>query len=92
MGPGSSTGEKCEENLIMKGMMRLMALNKLILVLVAIIFLCNIVLYFVVQVGGESIILSVAITLTELFALVLTLWYWMEHTSKIHTGKFHHLP
>ena len=55
-----------------------MALNKLLLVLITIIFLCNFVMYFVVKIDGESLILTIAITMTEVLALIFTLWYWRQ--------------
>jgi len=68
-----------------------MALNKLLLVLITIIFLCNFVMYFVVKIDGESLILTIAITMTEVLALIFTLWYWMEHASELRANRFHRL-
>ena len=69
-----------------------MGITKLTFAVAGLILLCNSILYYIVKIDGSSLILTVAVALTELVAIIFVLWYWEEHLSIKRTNKFHHLP
>lgn len=66
--------------------------NRLIIAIISIMFFANFALYFVIRMDGDSLILSVAVSLAEAIALVAVVGYWMNHAGSKHISSFHHLP
>jgi hypothetical protein len=52
--------------------------KRLILIVVATIFVGNIFLFFLVNRDGDSLIISIVLSITEILLLSFTLWYWEE--------------
>lgn len=63
--------------------------TKLILIVTVIIFLCNFIMLLVVQKDGKSLILSVALSITEIILLMSVGWYWLQTHPLKKKGKFH---
>ena len=53
--------------------------RRLILIVIAILFICNFVLLLLVQNNREALSLSVTIGISEMLALIIVAWYWQRH-------------
>ena len=56
-----------------------MKYTRLILIVLATLFLCNFTLLLLVQNAVQSLFLSVAISITEVIALMVAVWYGQAH-------------
>ena len=56
-----------------------MQLTRLILVVTAILFLCNFIILLLVQQAKESLIIAFVLNIGEILGLIVAIIYWQAH-------------